>query len=177
MTNLRPAVFLDRDGVLNRLVERDGGAYSPRRFADFSLFPDTKLALSILKDSAYLLVVVTNQPDIARGLMEQSELDAMHEALRRDTPVDAIYTCTHDSTDDCECRKPKPGMILTAARDMEIDLSSSWTIGDRANDIIAGRNAGTRLIHVASGQEFCPDVPDTVAKDNLLDAVRFIVAR
>ena len=176
MTGGRRAVFLDRDGVLNKLVSRDGGFYSPRRAADFELFPWTVESLRILHENGWLLVVVTNQPDIARGHMSIDELQSMHDVLRAATPVDSIRVCPHDGTASCTCRKPQPGLFLRAIDELGIDESTSWTIGDRASDIAAGLAVGTRVIHVASGQEEPPNDDRIVRATNLLDAVRHILS-
>jgi D-glycero-D-manno-heptose 1,7-bisphosphate phosphatase len=153
VTVTRPAIFLDRDGVINELVNRDGGRYSPRRLEDFKLFPWTLKAVNLLKNADFLIIVITNQPDISRGNMTHEALNEMHTELLRLAPIDAIYTCPHDARDNCNCRKPKPGMFLNASRDLNIDLSSSWTVGDRESDLIAGNIVGTRLIQVVNGQD------------------------
>jgi D-glycero-D-manno-heptose 1,7-bisphosphate phosphatase len=175
MTVSRPAIFLDRDGVINELVSRDGGRYSPRRFEDFKLFPWTLEALDIFKSEGFLLVIITNQPDISRGKMKLKTLEAMHAELRRLTPIDAIYVCTHDSDEGCECRKPMPGMLLHAAEDLNISLVDSWTIGDRESDILAGRAAGTKVMYVASGERHSTERVDILSTCDLRLAARIIV--
>ena len=115
MTDVRrAAVFLDRDGVLNRSVERNGVPSPPNSLDEFELLPGVRGAVDRLKDAGYVLVVVTNQPDIARGTQAASVVDAMNAVVQRELRVDAVLVCPHDDVDDCACRKPKPGMVLPA---------------------------------------------------------------
>ncbi len=142
------AVFLDRDGVLVVPEMRDGRSFAPRSLVDYRFYPEAKTALEQLKAAGFALVVVTNQPDVGKGLISQATLDEMHRRLVKELPVDRIEVCTHQSTDECDCRKPKPGMLYNAARALGIDLAASFTIGDRASDIDAGRAAGCQTIFV-----------------------------
>jgi len=171
----RKAIFLDRDGVLNKLVPRDGGMFSPRALAEFELFPWTSSVLSRLAGHGYELVVVTNQPDISRVLLKHSELEKMHQKLRALTPIEHIYVCSHDSGDGCDCRKPRPGLLLRAARDLKLNLRSSWTIGDRDSDILAGQRAGTQTIFVQSGQQQFPATQTTTIVPDLDSATSYIL--
>jgi D-glycero-D-manno-heptose 1,7-bisphosphate phosphatase len=140
--SLRPALFLDRDGVLNHVTVRGGKAYSPRRAADFRLYRDAAPVLRRLHREGWLLIVVTNQPDLARGLLPPGELSTMHDQLRSALPVDDIRVCPHDGAEGCACRKPRPGLLLAAAAEWGIDLRSSFLIGDTERDMGAGRAAG-----------------------------------
>ena len=149
---MNKAVFIDRDGVINELINRDGGKYSPRLVKDFDMFPFVPGAMKQIRDAGYLVVIVTNQPDISRGFLKQEVLDEMHQILRTLCHVDAIYVCPHDNSDACLCRKPLPGMLLKAASDLSIDLNSSWMIGDRDSDIQAGQKAGCRTIMIGTQQ-------------------------
>lgn len=170
------AVFLDRDGVLNANFVRDGKAYAPRSFAEFRLLPGIKDAVGRIKAAGFLAIVITNQPDIALGLTPRSEVDAMHAFLRRTLPLDDIKVCFHTDADRCACRKPKPGLLLEAAAQYEIDLKSSYFVGDRWRDVLAGEAAGCATILVDHGliQEH-PIRPDkTVA--SLDEAVAHILA-
>jgi len=142
MVTGRPAVFLDRDGVLNRSLVRDGRPYAPRTLSDFHILPEAPAALTRLKAAGYLLVVVTNQPDIGNALVAPSIVETMHDLLRAALPVDDIRCCPHTREDGCSCRKPRPGMLLDAAAEWDIDLAASVMIGDRAGDMAAGRAAG-----------------------------------
>lgn len=141
---MRRAVFLDRDGVLNEAVD-DAGA-SPRTFDAFRLIDAAVRGAQRLHTAGFALVVVTNQPDIGRGLMAADELAAMHHLLARAMPIDAIQVCPHPGTDGCRCRKPAPGMLFDAAQELDVDLAASWMVGDRWVDIVAGRAAGARTI-------------------------------
>jgi D-glycero-D-manno-heptose 1,7-bisphosphate phosphatase len=149
---MNKAVFIDRDGVINELINRDGGKYSPRLVKDFHMFPFVPGAMKQIRDAGYLVVIVTNQPDISRGFLKQEVLDEMHQILRTLCQVDAIYVCPHDNSDACLCRKPLPGMLLEAASDFSIDLNSSWMIGDRDSDIQAGQKAGCSTIMIGTQQ-------------------------
>ena len=127
---MRPGVLLDRDGVLNRVVRRAGRGVSPRSFAEFELLPGVARAVASLREAGLPVLVVTNQPDVARGLLEPAELERMHEHLRRHVQPDEIYACLHDDAERCACRKPRPGLLLRAAIDFRLDLSHTWMVGD-----------------------------------------------
>ncbi len=142
MTSGRAAIFLDRDGVINAVIMRDGKVSSPCLLSEFVLEPGVEEALSELRRSGLLLFVVTNQPDIRRGLLSPQSLDAIHARLRALLPVDDIAFCPHDNVDECDCRKPKPGMLLDLAKRWHVDLSRSFMIGDQDRDIECGRRAG-----------------------------------
>lgn len=150
---VRRAVFLDRDGVINANVQRDGKAVAPTTFAEFRILPGVEDAIRRLKEAGFLIVVATNQPDLRTGRTPQSEVDAMHAEIQRRAPVDAIKVCAHIDADECDCRKPKPGMLLEAAGELNIDLSSSFMVGDRWKDIAAGQAAGCLTFIVESGYE------------------------
>ncbi len=140
------AVFLDRDGVLNRVVERDGKFASPRSLGDFEIVPGAAQAVRIIREKCRaLVIVVTNQPDIERGKLDPKDLERMHDRLRREVPLDDLLVCPH-GTDRCSCRKPKPGLLLEAAARWGIDLADSFMVGDSEKDIGAGRNAGCRTV-------------------------------
>lgn len=143
-----PAVFLDRDGVIVVPEMRDGRSYAPRRLEDFALYPDAAAALGRLKDAGYLLVVVTNQPDVGKGLVSRETVDLMHGRMLQTLPVDQIEACFHTQTQDCACRKPKAGMLLKAAQDLKIDLARSIMVGDRASDVAAGEAAGCATVFI-----------------------------
>ena len=144
----RRAIFLDRDGVLVVPEMRDGRSFAPRRVEEFRFYPEAKSALERLKKVGYLLVVVTNQPDVGKGLISRSTLDQMHDLMRLTLPIDRIEVCFHTQSDECSCRKPKPGMLLDAARNCQIDLKRSFMVGDRASDIEAGIAAGCQTIFI-----------------------------
>jgi D-glycero-D-manno-heptose 1,7-bisphosphate phosphatase len=147
------AVFLDRDGVINRAVIRNGKAYAPARLEDFQLLPGVPDAVRALHEAGYRLVVATNQPDVGAGLIAREDVEAMHQRLRETLPIDDIRVCYHTEADGCACRKPKPGMLTDAAREWGIDLAESVMVGDRWRDVDAGRNAGCGTVLVESGYD------------------------
>lgn len=141
------AVFLDRDGVLTDAPIADGRAGSPRRANELLLLPGVADAVAAIREQgAARIFVITNQPDVARGTLRPDELAAMHDQLRSKLDIDEIRCCPHDESDGCQCRKPRPGMLVDLARAWNVDLSRSWTVGDRWVDIAAGSAAGTGTI-------------------------------
>ena len=172
---MKRAVFLDRDGVINRPLIRNGRPYAPRVAEDFEILPGVEAAVKALRAAGFELIVVTNQPDVARGSVTREVVEAMHERLRQLLPVDDILVCYHDDADRCACRKPRPGMLYAAAATHDIALSRSFLVGDRWRDIEAGRAAGCSTVLVRSGHdEPVKAAPDAVA-ENLLDASRWIL--
>jgi D-glycero-D-manno-heptose 1,7-bisphosphate phosphatase len=145
------AVFLDRDGVLNAAVARDGRPHPPASVAELEILPGVPDALAVLKRAGFLLLAVTNQPDVARGSTSRASVEAIHDALRAALPLDGIYTCWHDDADRCACRKPAPGLLVDAAREREIELARSFMVGDRWRDTEAGVAAGCRVVFVDHG--------------------------
>jgi D-glycero-D-manno-heptose 1,7-bisphosphate phosphatase len=158
----RRGVFLDRDGVVVIPEFRAGRSFAPRRLEEFRFYPEAAASLQKLKSAGFLLAVITNQPDVGHGLVSRSEVDAMHEIMARDLPVDAIKACFHRQSDHCGCRKPKPGMILEAAAELDIDLRKSFMVGDRGSDVEAGRAAGCITVFIDLGYAEPPDAPDFV---------------
>jgi transaldolase len=144
MKDLRPAVFLDRDGVLNRTSVRGGTPYPPASLSEVEVLPGVEAALRKLREHGLPLIVVTNQPDVARGTQKQSAVEEINAALSRRLSLTAVYTCYHDNADDCQCRKPRPGMLRRAAEEHGIDLLRSFMVGDRWGDVAAGAAAGCR---------------------------------
>src|SRR5262245_22110712 len=138
------AVFLDRDGVLNEAVVKDGKPYPPALPKDLHVFPDAARSLARLKELEFLLIVVTNQPDVARGRQTKENCESINNLLHKELPLDDVYTCFHDSADSCDCRKPKPGLMIRAAQKYGINLKESYLVGDRWRDIDAGANAGCK---------------------------------
>ncbi len=172
----RRAVFLDRDGVINRATVRDGRPCPPASADDLEILPGVADALRRLKEAGYLLVVVTNQPDVARGTQARAAVEAMHRRLAATLPIDDFRACYHDDGDGCVCRKPKPGMILDAARQHGVDLAASTVVGDRWRDIEAGRRAGCRTVFIdRSYQERRPDNPDATVR-SLAEAADYILS-
>ncbi len=143
-----PAVFLDRDGIINRAIVRDGRPYPPSRLDDLEILPGSVISLSRLAEFGYVLIGVTNQPDVARGSQSREIIESFNTLIQSKLPVREIFVCYHDNADNCNCRKPKPGLILQAAAKYGLDLSGSWMIGDRWKDIAAGQAVGLKTIFV-----------------------------
>jgi D-glycero-D-manno-heptose 1,7-bisphosphate phosphatase len=184
------AVFIDRDGTISEEV---GYINHPSRFR---LFPYSASAIKLLNENGWLAIVVTNQAGVARGYFSEDMIQTVHAAMRKEledggAKLDAVYYCSHHPSVgeppyrfDCDCRKPKPGLIARAATDFNIDLSKSWMVGDRYSDIELARNAGVKSMFVMSGygrgewehqRQTWNEQPDEVA-ENLLEAVRLIVS-
>jgi D-glycero-D-manno-heptose 1,7-bisphosphate phosphatase len=171
------AAFFDRDGVLNRALIRNHKPYPPQTLDDFSIVDGAKDALDRLKALGYAIFVVSNQPDVARGTQDRAVVERMNAVLRDALPVDEIYTCFHDDKDDCECRKPKPGLILRAAEEHGVDLRHSFMIGDRWRDVAAGQRAGVRTVFLDYDyDERQPDPPADKTVSKLADAVDWIAS-
>lgn len=147
------AVFVDRDGVLCANIMRDGRAVAPTSLEQFNLLPGIAESVRALQSAGYLVIVVTNQPDVGAGRTPRATVEAMHGIIRDRLGVDDIKVCFHTNADNCLCRKPKPGMILEAAAERAIDLPSSYVVGDRWTDISAGRAAGCKTFFVEYGYE------------------------
>lgn len=173
---LRAAVFVDRDGVLNRARVVDGRPYPPESVDGFELLEGVADAVGALRAAGYLVVVATNQPDIATGKTTIGVVTAMHDLLRRQLAVDDIRMCVHTDADRCDCRKPKPGMLIQAAADLHIDLGRSFMVGDRWRDVDAGAAAACRTFFVDYGyRERPPDHPPDYVVDGLAAAARIIL--
>jgi D-glycero-D-manno-heptose 1,7-bisphosphate phosphatase len=171
----RSGVFLDRDGVVNRAEVRDGKPLPPARVEDFELLDGAAEAVQQARRAGFAVVVVTNQPDVARGDQRREVVEAMNDIVREALQPDAIMVCFQDETDGCDCRKPAPGMLLAAAADLELDLSGSFMVGDRWRDIEAGRRAGCRTVLVDRGYaERRAEDPDAIVAD-LGEAVTWIL--
>jgi D-glycero-D-manno-heptose 1,7-bisphosphate phosphatase len=148
MKLLHRAVFLDRDGVINRAVVRNGKPYPPENLLHLEILPGVPDALQALRTAGWLLIVVTNQPDVARGVTSKAAVEAINQYLQKRLAIDEFRTCYHDGSDECSCRKPLPGALLAAASLHGIDLSASYMVGDRWGDIEAGERAGCRTIFI-----------------------------
>lgn len=168
------AVFLDRDGVLNHAVVRDGKPYPPRNADETRVVDEAIEALALLKGAGFSLIVVTNQPDVARGTQTRAEVDAINAKLREVLPVDEFVVCDHDG-DGCDCRKPKPGGILAAAARRGIDVERSFMIGDRWRDVEAGQRAGCTALFIDQGYAERQPEPPFVRVATVLDAARWIL--
>jgi D-glycero-D-manno-heptose 1,7-bisphosphate phosphatase len=162
----RPAVFLDRDGVLNEVEVRDGRPHPPADAEHLKLLPGVERACETLRAAGLPLIVVTNQPDIGRGTTDVAQVARINERLRESLDLDEIIVCPHDDVDDCPCRKPRPGMLLDAAARHGIDLAASVMVGDRWRDIEAGKAAGTKTVFIDRGyRERQPIDPDLTVRE------------
>jgi D-glycero-D-manno-heptose 1,7-bisphosphate phosphatase len=170
---MSPAIFLDRDGVINRAVIRDGKPYPPASVDDVEVPADVRPALERLRSAGYRLVVVTNQPDVARGHQRRDVVEAINASLAARLPIDEFRVCYHDDADGCSCRKPRPGLLMQSPR---LDVPHSVIVGDRWRDIEAGRRAGVRaavLVDNGSGEP-CDVSPD-VRVASLAEAAEWIL--
>ncbi len=170
------AVFLDRDGVINRAFVRNGKPVPPPTLQELEILPGVPEALHTLKEHGFKLLIVTNQPDVGRGTLPRNTLDEMHQALSARLPLDDILVCGHTDSDKCDCRKPLPGMLLEAARKHNIDLTASFMVGDRWRDIEAGYNAGCKTILIDYGySEKSPDRDPDLRVGSLREAADWII--
>lgn len=144
----RPAVFIDRDGVINRAIVRDGKPYPPNTLEEFQILPEVPSAFARLRAAGFALVVATNQPDVAAGKQSRQVVDAMHAVLARTLAPDAVKVCWDRAA---PCYKPKPGLLLEAAAELALDLTASWMVGDRWRDVDCGHAAGCRTIFIDRG--------------------------
>jgi len=176
VTAMQRAVFLDRDGVLNRAVVRHGKPHAPGTLEEFEILPEAPAALRALDEADFLLIVVTNQPDVARGLVGREVVEAMHRKLLETLPIDAIKACYEIDGPASTCYKPKPGMLLEAANEHDIDLARSYMVGDRWRDVGAGKAAGCFTVFLDRGyEEPQVEAPDAVCAD-LAEAASLILA-
>ena len=166
------AVFFDRDGVLNELVQRDGGWYSPRSIAQFNIIKSSKNVIHKIKDMGFLTIVVSNQPDISRGDISTAELDKMTNALFSKLKIDDVFYCTHDDSDLCTCRKPSPGLLIQASEKWNIDLEKSYMVGDTWKDEAAAKNANVKFLLINKNYNLDCDTPKRI--NTLEDIFNFI---
>ncbi|HEX6125244.1 MAG TPA: HAD family hydrolase [Pyrinomonadaceae bacterium] len=171
----KKAVFLDRDGTLIQEVNYLS------RVDDLDVFPYTHEALKLLKDAGFLLIVITNQSGIGRGVYDEAAMHSIHAEMqtRLDELIDAFYFCPHLPCDGCNCRKPLLGMIESAASDFAIDIAGSWVIGDKKIDVETARNAGARsgMVMTGYGRAHSKELiamPDVLG-ETLLDVVREVL--
>lgn len=163
---MRRAVFLDRDGVLNRAIVRDGRPAAPTTLDEFEIEPQASTALPALRAAGFLLIVATNQPDVARGWVRRELVEEMHRRLRAALPLDDIKVCWDLDGPGSRCYKPKPGLLLDAAREYDIDLPRSFMVGDRWRDVGAGRAAGCFTVFIDRAyREPLREAPDAVCTD------------
>lgn len=172
---MKRAVFLDRDGVINRAFIMNGVPTPARSLKQLQILPKVEEALIILRRLGFEIVVVTNQPDVTRGVLSKEVVESLHRRLELELGIQYFYTCFHDDVDNCLCRKPKPGLLNLAAADLGIDLKESFMIGDRWRDISAGQSAGCRCFFVDYNYtEKKPKMP-YMEVSSLFDAVQIIL--
>jgi D-glycero-D-manno-heptose 1,7-bisphosphate phosphatase len=169
------AIFLDRDGVLNRPVIREGKSYPPARVEDVEIYAGLRERLQHLKDLGFVLIVVTNQPDVARGTTPRETVEGINELIAREIPaIDRFLVCFHDNNDGCDCRKPRPGMLLTGAAEFDVDLTRSYMVGDRRTDVEAGIAVGTRTIFIDRAYRELPPTECDHRVSSTLEALTII---
>lgn len=163
--SMRRAVFLDRDGVVNKAIIRDGRVYAPTSMKEVEVLPGAVDAVQKLRQAGFCVIVVTNQPDVATGTVTREVVEEMHRHLCSFLAIDGIKACYHRDEDGCGCRKPKPGLLLEAAKQWSLDLKRSIMIGDRWRDIGAGKAAGCYTILIGDGYgELKNEMPDAQAR-------------
>ena len=154
---------MDRDGVINKAIVREGRPYPPSNIEELEILPGVKDALQNLHEANYLLIVATNQPDVARGVCKREDVEMLNSVLSSQLPIDAFKVCYHDSADGCDCRKPLSGLLLSAANEYHINLSKSFMVGDRWSDIEAGSAAGCKTFFINNRYyEKIPEAPDFI---------------
>ena len=173
---LNRAVFLDRDGVINRMFVRDGRPFAPTTLEQFAILPGVVEAIAALKNTGFRVIVATNQPDVGAGKVAREIVEAMNARVQQVCRVDDVRVCYHTEADRCACRKPKPGLLVDAARDWSLDLRGSYMVGDRWRDIVAGHAAGCRTVLIDYNYaEQKAENPDIVVK-SLEEASRRILS-
>jgi D-glycero-D-manno-heptose 1,7-bisphosphate phosphatase len=170
-------VFLDRDGVLNDAVVRNGKPHSPAGPQDLVIPADVPEGLRALRAAGFALIVVTNQPEVARGIQSRAGVEQIHAALRERLPLDDVLVCFHDDGDRCFCRKPEPGMLIEAAARHGLDPTRSFMVGDRWRDVEAGRRAGCRTIRIERHYPGEPEAAADYVARSFADASSWILSR
>ena len=171
---MRKAIFLDRDGVINKIFIKNGLPSSPDTFDQLEILTGVKESILRLKKLNFLCLVATNQPDVSRGKIEKETIIKMNNYLKHEIELDDVFVCYHDDHDNCRCRKPKSGLLLDAAKKWDVDLKKSFMIGDRWKDIEAGKSAGCKTIFIdCDYNEKKPNSPNFTT-DSLINAVRII---
>jgi D-glycero-D-manno-heptose 1,7-bisphosphate phosphatase len=145
---MNSGVFLDRDGVVNKIILKERRPYSPRELDQLEILEGVRDAVQIFQKLRFKVVVITNQPEISRGLITEDLTIEMHNKIREETGIESFYFCRHDDFHDCECRKPKAGMLLKAAEELNLDFSQSYLVGDRWKDIHAGQKVGCKCYFI-----------------------------
>ena len=171
---MKRAAFLDRDGVVNRAILLAGVPKSPTSIKDVEILGGVVEAIEMMKNHNFVPVVVTNQPDVARGIVPQLKLNQINDYIGDATGIEYFYSCFHDDSDGCDCRKPLPGLLLRAAQENNLDVANSFIVGDRWRDISAGQAAGCRAFFIDySYLEKRPNPPFTLVS-SLLEATKIM---
>jgi len=175
---MKRAVFLDRDGVINRKAPQ--GLYITR-WEEFQFLPGVAEAIALLNKANFSVFAVTNQRCVAKGLLTVNELESIHKRMCQELAagggmITEVYYCPHETHTTCSCRKPAPGMLLTAARAHEIDLTESWMIGDSDSDTEAGRKAGCKTVRISNGDDEPGNGDADILARSLLDAAHQVLA-
>ena len=171
---MKKAVFLDRDGVINKAFVKDGLPTSPNSLDELEVLPGVKESIKNLKKLNFICLVVTNQPDVQRGKINKNTVIEMNNFLKEEIKFDDIFVCYHDDSDNCNCRKPKPGLILQASKKWNVDIKKSFMIGDRWRDIQAGNNAGCKTIFIDNHYTESIFFEASYTSNSLINAVRII---
>ena len=172
---LNKAIFLDRDGVVNRTLIINKKPYAPRKIEDFKLMPNLLENISLLKKKKFLLIIITNQPDIGNGLMKRKTLNLMHKKLLNNAPIDDIFVCSHSQNQNCRCRKPKNGLIIKAKKKYNINLAESYLIGDRSIDIQAGKISNCKTIFIDRKYNESSPTSQIITVTSLKSAVKYLI--
>ena len=169
------AVFLDRDGVINRAILINGKPYPPNEISDLEIIPGVSEAIERILKNGMLPVVVTNQPDISRGVTSLDFVNHIHNKIKQETGLAHFYICVHDDFDLCNCRKPKPGLIFEASRNLNLNVQSSYMVGDRWRDVAAGNAAGCTSFFIDYGYDELQPEPPFINVESLVEAVQRIL--
>jgi D-glycero-D-manno-heptose 1,7-bisphosphate phosphatase len=170
------AVFFDRDGVLNEAIIRDSKPYPPSTLAEVKIFDGAFDSLDKIRSLGYKTFIITNQPDVSRGITSELEVNKINNFIQNRLLIDDVYTCFHDDADLCSCRKPLPGAILLLSKKFDINLEMSFMVGDRWRDIEAGKAANCKTVLIENSyDERKADNPDYVVKS--LDEVAMLIYR
>jgi|TARA_B100001964_G_scaffold223234_1_gene268935 D-glycero-D-manno-heptose 1,7-bisphosphate phosphatase len=171
---MKKAVFLDRDGVINKAFIKDGKPTSPNSLDELEILPGVKESILKLKKLNFICLVVTNQPDVPRGKINKNNVIKINNFLKKKIELDDIFVCYHDDKDNCNCRKPKPGLLLQASKKWNVDFKKSFMIGDRWRDIQAGEEVGCKTIYLNYNYKDIKPKDPSFVTDTLLNAVYII---
>lgn len=171
---MKKAVFLDRDGVINKAIIKNGLPLAPNSLKTLEILPGVKESILKLKKLNFICLVVTNQPDVSRGKVNKNRVVEINNFLKKEVRLDDVFVCYHDDRDNCNCRKPKPGLLILARNKWNIDFKKSFIIGDRWRDVEAGEKVGCKTIFLDyKYKETKPKNPSFVT-DTLLNATNII---